>query len=112
MSYHIYIKDIVHNTYYTMRINEENKHSIKISEKQSMYQKQYYKNLTEEKKKSNKERAQQYYLDNKKKMNTQRKVNYYKKSVRQTDAELFECVIKKKEAKKKKLTEYLEKLLQ
>lgn len=93
-----------------MRVNEENKHLIKISEKHSTYLKKYYSGLSDEKKKANKERAKQYYLDNKEKLNTQRKINYCKKNMRKTEAELLEEVKNKKEKQKEKLTKYLEKL--
>jgi hypothetical protein len=94
-----------------MRVNEENKHLIKISEKHSLYLKKYYDSLSDEKKKANKERARQYYLDNKEKLNTQRKINYCKQNMRKTEAELLEEVKNKKEKQKEKLTKYLEKLV-
>ena len=95
-----------------MRVNEENKHLIKISEKHSLYLKKYYDGLSDEKKKANKERAKQYYLDNKKKLNTQRAINYTKKNIRKTDAEILDEVKNKKEKQKQKLTKYLEQLTQ
>jgi hypothetical protein len=93
-----------------MRVNEENKHLIKISEKHSIYLKKYYDGLSDEKKKANKERAKQYYLDNKAKLNTQRKINYCKENIRKTEADLLEEVKIKKEKQKEKLTKYLEQL--
>ena len=47
-----------------MRVNEDNKHLIQITEKHSRYLKEYYANLSEERKKQNKEKAKAYYQEN------------------------------------------------
>ena len=93
-----------------MRVNEENKHSIQITEKHSLYLKAYHANLSDERKKQNKEKAKQYYQENKDKLNTQRKINYYKKRLRKTEQQTLEEIKQKKEKQLQKLTEFLEKL--
>ena len=93
-----------------MRVNEENKHSIQITEKHSLYLKSYHANLSDERKKQNKEKAKQYYQENKGKLNTQRKINYYKKRLRKTEQQTLEEIKQKKEKQLQKLTEFLEKL--
>ena len=93
-----------------MRVNEENKHLIQITEKHSLYMKMYNANLSDERKKENNEKAKQYYQENKEKLNTQRKVNYYKKKLRKSEQQTIKEIQQKTDKQKQKLAECLEKL--